>query len=288
MNGNTKQRPFTKLDDEALKDLGLVHGAVLGAVLRYCSMSEGICRASVRTIGRRIHLCESATHRGLRRLVKDGYLEDLTPGLRYVPHRYRGTGKATAGRKDEQRASVLDENASVPEKNATVLQENASVLDAPMNRLLRDKQDTPEDTTRGACAPQPAAGGGVALKPGERPELWLFEQAAGFAPRKQTIDDVIAAVRQIGRRLGRAAEPDDLQRFIRAWVGRGWNPYNLTWLYDWAVQGEIPEPDSRQAERKAEHGINLLGSRTAPPARDELSPAERERLIEFYNGPRKT
>jgi len=283
------------LQDALVAELGLIPAAVLCVALRFCKLSDGVCRASVRTMGERLQLCSGTVHKVLKRLAAEGYLVDLTPGLRNAPHQYRDTGKASV---HEVKATVHDVKATVHEVNASVHEVKATVHDVQKKRLLIDKKESLEETRARR----------------RMPELEVFRQAAGIRPRQQVCEDVIEAVRAVSRRLGREARAEDLRPFVKAWVGRGWNPYNLNWLYEWAVSGEMAPPNrsgpaslrgacgifdgASGASRRpgpssattgalgagAASGINIGGH---DRARDEVSGAERERLIRFYNGLRE-
>ena len=67
--------------------------AVHGAMWRFCQMQDGVCKASLSTIGELIGVDVSTVSRHAEELVKDGYFVDLTPDLRNRPHVYADTGK---------------------------------------------------------------------------------------------------------------------------------------------------------------------------------------------------
>ncbi len=85
---------FTPVIDVLADELGLVTAAVYGVVWRYCQGRGGVCQASVGTIAGHLGISSRSTIRHLKRLVEYGYLEDLTPDLRYRPHTYADTGRA--------------------------------------------------------------------------------------------------------------------------------------------------------------------------------------------------
>ncbi|MDD1710721.1 MAG: helix-turn-helix domain-containing protein [Methanoregulaceae archaeon] len=85
---------FTPIIDEVLNAVGLSAAAVFGRVWRYCQMENGVCYASLKTIGDGLGLSKPTIIKYLGLLVSAGYLEDTTPGNEGSPHVYRDTGKA--------------------------------------------------------------------------------------------------------------------------------------------------------------------------------------------------
>jgi len=84
---------FTPIFDSLIERYDLMTAAVYGRVWRFCQMKEGVCFATVARIAEEAGVNYRTALRRLKLLCKDGYLEDLTPGLRNAPHRYRLTGK---------------------------------------------------------------------------------------------------------------------------------------------------------------------------------------------------
>ncbi len=80
---------FTPLYDFVAAPYGLVTAAVYGVVHRHCAMRDGVCHASIRRMAELVGLDRATILRHLRRLVQEGYLEDLTPDQRNKPHIYR-------------------------------------------------------------------------------------------------------------------------------------------------------------------------------------------------------
>lgn len=73
---------------------GLKGAAIFGVVWRHCQMKDGVCKASLDTLGELIGITTRTTViKYLKRLVKDGYLLDTTPGLKHRPHIYKDAGK---------------------------------------------------------------------------------------------------------------------------------------------------------------------------------------------------
>jgi hypothetical protein len=80
--------PFTPSLDWVRAKVGRTSADVYGAVLRYCQMGEGVCRAGLESIAQRAGVCRRTAITHLDRLVEFGLLVDETPNLRNHPHRY--------------------------------------------------------------------------------------------------------------------------------------------------------------------------------------------------------
>ncbi len=136
---------YTPLYDSLVAELGLIRAAVLCAVLRYCALRDGLCRASQHTIAERLHLSVGSVHKALKQLVAEGYLVDLTPERCNAPHHFRDTGLA------RPKTPVHDVNAAPHDVNASVQPVNATVHDVQEKKVLREEKERREDS--GASAP---------------------------------------------------------------------------------------------------------------------------------------
>ena len=84
---------FTPCIDVITQQYGIITSAVFGKVWRYCQGDRGVCQAALETIANDLKLSYRTVLRHIKLLVKEGYLEDVNPNLRNVPHTYRDTGK---------------------------------------------------------------------------------------------------------------------------------------------------------------------------------------------------
>ena len=116
------------------KGIGLITAAVYGAVWRYCQMDNRVCNASLETIGGDLGIDKATTLRHIKKLCLKGYLKDLTPDLRNVPHTYADTGKIRL-------SSSIDVIKTVAECNATVAE---SQLNRVYKRDSNRVSHTPE------------------------------------------------------------------------------------------------------------------------------------------------
>lgn len=85
---------ITILNMTIVQRFGLTTAAVFGRIQMYCQLEDGVCTASMETIGGELSIDRATANRHAQRLCEAGYLEDLTPGLRNHPHTYRDTGLA--------------------------------------------------------------------------------------------------------------------------------------------------------------------------------------------------
>ena len=118
---------FTPVIDVLTDELGLMPAVAYGVVWRYCQMEEGVCKASMTKIARRIGVDRATVHRHIKALCEAGYLKDLTPGLRNCPHIYADTGRAKI-------KGLLAVESSVAESNSklqTVAESNTNCCREP-------------------------------------------------------------------------------------------------------------------------------------------------------------
>ena len=122
---------WTPLIDALTREHGLLTSAVFSRIWRYCQGEQGVCSASLSTIAHDLGIDRSSALRHAKKLVSLGYLKDLTPDLRHVPHTYADTGKA--GVKIVISGSVAEDNSSsnneitVAENNRSVAQNNSEI-----------------------------------------------------------------------------------------------------------------------------------------------------------------
>jgi DNA-binding Lrp family transcriptional regulator len=117
--------------DTLVEKYGLVTAAVFGRIWRYSQQGREVCDASQQKIADDLGLDRVTVNLHIKRLVDDGYLEDLTPDVKNRPHRYEVTDKAaieiTVG-VVENNSTVVENNTSVVENNSTVVQNNSKIV----------------------------------------------------------------------------------------------------------------------------------------------------------------
>ena len=130
---------FTPVIDVLVHELGLMPAVAYGAVWRYCQMEDGVCKASMAKIARRIGVDRATVHRHIKALCEAGYLKDLTPGLRNCPHTYADTGRAKI-RLLAVKSSVAECNSSEKVLQSTPPTVAESPMKIPIKRPLKDKE----------------------------------------------------------------------------------------------------------------------------------------------------
>lgn len=82
--------------DRILQDYGPFVALVWSRMWRYTQMKDGLCTASLPTIGAELRFNRDTVRRAVRILVEDGFFDDLDQGANNGhTHRYRDTGKAS-------------------------------------------------------------------------------------------------------------------------------------------------------------------------------------------------
>ena len=97
-----------------------VTALVFGRRWQYCRMEDGVCRAGLERIASDLKMSAATVMRHTEKLVEDGYLIDLTPDLRNVPHHYKDAGLIVM--KSQLTASISQRNTSISQGKATVSQ----------------------------------------------------------------------------------------------------------------------------------------------------------------------
>ncbi|HND50425.1 MAG TPA: DnaD domain protein [Anaerolineales bacterium] len=113
-----------------------IRALVFGAIWRFCQMEDKVCKASLEKIGKLIGVDKATVQRHVTILCNDGYLKDLTPGLRHRPHVYADTGRVLMRSKIE---GVAVRKPNVAQRNASVAQ---STLIKDINKDLKGTSTT--------------------------------------------------------------------------------------------------------------------------------------------------
>lgn len=156
----TQVNGFTPLIDAVVADAGLNEALVYGMVWRYCRMSDGICRASTTTIANRLGLSSRTVMRCLARLVKLGYLEDKTPGLKNRPHIYADTGLVRIrGLMDVNDSAVTDSHSAMTESQSETpplgQRVKVAMTESHMSRDSKREEEEETDSRDGGSLPKP-------------------------------------------------------------------------------------------------------------------------------------
>ena len=112
-----------------------VTALVFGRRWQYCRMEDGVCRAGLERIASDLKMSAATVMRHTEKLVEDGYLIDLTPDLRNVPHHYKDAGLIVM--KSQLTASISQRNTSISQRKATVSQSQL-IKDSIIQELDRE------------------------------------------------------------------------------------------------------------------------------------------------------
>lgn len=126
---------FTPLFDCVVHDLDVICAAVFGRMWRYAQGRDGACTASMERIADDLGIQRTTVYRHIKRLVADGYLCDMTPDAKGIPHRYADTGKAALV------ARVVAEN------NTHLLQKTTGGVAENNTKRVRDNKETKSAAT---------------------------------------------------------------------------------------------------------------------------------------------
>ena len=125
---------WTPIIDALAKDHGLLTAAVFGRIWRYCQGEKGVCTASLETTASDLGINKATVMRHAKELLEHGYLKDLTPDARNVPHIYADTGKASMTVKIEGVAESNSNNQTVADSNTSVAESNATVAESKLKK----------------------------------------------------------------------------------------------------------------------------------------------------------
>ena len=131
---------WTPVIDGLAKELGAITALVFGRMWRYCQGDHEVCDASLERIASDLNLDRATIMRHAKLLCENGYLEDLTPGLRNVPHSYADTGKAMIFIKIG--VALRNTPKAVAHSNATVAHSNKSVAESKLKIESRDNKES--------------------------------------------------------------------------------------------------------------------------------------------------
>lgn len=118
---------ITVLQQDIVQEYGLTIAAVLARMQMYCRKGNGVCTASLETIGKELSLNRATVGRHAQELCEEGYLQDMTPDLRNHPHTYRDTGKAYLVFSLSGQSGVAKYNTGVAKCNTEKSTKNSGV-----------------------------------------------------------------------------------------------------------------------------------------------------------------
>lgn len=231
---------FTPIFDIIAGEYGLITAAVFGRIWRY-SQYKGVCTASHDRIARDIGVERRTVIRHISILAKDGYISDLSPGVRNRPHHYRITQKGH----DTLTITGVTESDTTLQTGVTKsdlgVTESDSGCDSKSHEDTKNIQVNKQYYYLAYDAPIPTS----AKEAQSHPAIQVFTKVTGKIPRSNKYKETCEYVRLIAPRF----MTEEL--FIcglsdgkewREWRNR--YPKSLTnpgWL-EWVFNIEMPEP----------------------------------------------
>ena len=244
---------FTPVIDVLVAEVGLITANVYGVVWRYCQMETGVCTASLETIAHRIGSSRKTAERHIKRLVKQGYLADLTPNLKHKPHTYADTGRIKINGLVEASLSIGETESPTSDgdrsdrKSHQVGQKvSPGRTESPTRSDRESYKESLHDTSYETLEETGPADAGSAPEPeqSQTPAQAMFEALATVCAWDIELitDKQRGQLNQTEARLrkmrGQAVTPADVLAFGNWWAAHDWR----------GKKGEFPRPDQVRAE----------------------------------------
>jgi DNA-binding Lrp family transcriptional regulator len=147
---------WTPAPDILTRNYGFETAYTWGRIRRLCQLGGGTFTASHEAIGDRIGMSRRALIEILKRLISDGYVEDLTPGVRNRAHTYsvkKGEAKILSGMQISHTESdiPLKDNEGIEPEGIDVGMRNLHSEDAEIAHLAPSgMQDLPNGYAKNA------------------------------------------------------------------------------------------------------------------------------------------
>jgi DnaD/phage-associated family protein len=148
---------FTPAPDVLSKKYGPVTALVYGIIWRFSQMDDEVCRASIERIASELGTSKHTVERRIKTLEYDGYVKDLTPTRRNMPHEYIPTGKLEmrmwVGMVENGYAKMAHRYAKMAQEESTTKADTAnsiySMYEAnigPLTPMIADALQDAEET----------------------------------------------------------------------------------------------------------------------------------------------
>lgn len=302
--------PFTMVSHLLAQEVGLVCAAVYGAVWKKCQLEDGVCKASLDTLGSEIHIDRATVMRSIKKLCELGYLLDQTPGRRNAPHTYilaKSVAQCNSSedttvvmRNSPEGETVADDNKSVAYNNSSMADEaqgGKTVAESHLKRIsspLESLKDNPNSSPYGEggkppptkeplpvteneqpipADPPPESAKPKKVRAPKPPAFQVYtDKTEYYSVTKEWVEKMVQIVGE---------KPEDLTRWgdtITTFTGRGKWKGNVQDMLDWYQNG-IPDY-SKKASTNGTHqrhnqqptGESLEGEPTFDPYSGEIVP----------------
>jgi len=255
----TKIDGFTPLPDLIVNKYGVITAAVWGSTWRYCQMSDGVCRASLEKIAKRIGVSRQTVITHLEILVKDKFFEDTTPQLKNKPHIYRDTGKVAMYNRFGIGVNEIDSGVNLIDSGVNEIdsESQSNLLEDSIKIDLKESKKKKNATAFYHSSYESNARLGKAQA--------VLEKASGLVAIPSGMIDRLDTIYQLIDTYGEDEALTALQDARSAWVGTrrkdnsgNYSVLNPAWI-DWAVAhlaGETPWKQSKNKHAKELEFLN--------------------------------
>lgn len=224
-------RNFTPLIDSLVARYGsLTTAAVFGSIWRHAQMQKGKCEASHETIADQVGVSTKTVERHVKKLVADGYVEDLTPDRRNAPHEYIPTAKAGIEINVEAfDAGADDRSDSESVRSDSLSKRSDSLSERSDTESVEETRGNNEETlSAGAAQDDRANGSGESNQRNELLDVVLRVTGIGWdvfrvdGKTRGRVDTVVKKLIELGAdpaTIDRAYSPGGFW-FDEYWIGR--------------------------------------------------------------------
>ena len=268
---------WTPIIEPLAQEVGLVCAAVYGAVWRKCQMEDGICRASLDTLGKDINVDRATVMRSIKKLCELDYLTDQTPDRRNAPHTYTLSKSVaecnsnTVVMRNSPKESVAEENKSVAHNNSSIgdtAQEGKTVAESHLKRVSLSSIVSSPKKESDREPPPPKSQRAITI-----PAYKVFVEVTDYHAITKHWRGEMARI------VGEA--PDDLEFWrlvVIGWTGKYPSRHNVEGMLDYYKRREIPG-----YQKASTNGTHQRSDKRGIRALEETGEsAKGERTIDIY------
>ena len=234
---------YTPVVDSIIQKHGLITAAVFGRAWRYCQMTDGICKASLGTIAKRLNLSSKTISRSIQILCNDGYMTDLTPDIIGKPHTYADTGKAelkiniSFGDDEDDNEPGTQSPGSKSTDSESVVNAKSADSESVKDRGIKEIYSGEKKISPNRPFPSityPVQEESVILT-GKKdnlikdPRIGAYRGLAHLTPNQVQREEI----------CNRVTDLELWQATVTGWLGHGWNPKNITGMLEVYEKGGL-------------------------------------------------
>lgn len=243
---------YSEVDGKCVPARGLRFASIYGKVWRYEQMKDKKCRASQSRIARELGLTRQNVNQCLGILADDGYIKALKVS-RMVEYITTGKADMVLGVEDELSSQDTPpvtpaDDTCHPSGHIPVTPDDTKIQVKDTNKENNKKRGgvNKESIKPPPTPPEPIWNDrNTHNKNLGLPEILVFTEVTGRQSGMNQIESIYGVICDYG------FTAEYLKPFWKTWNDRGYNPRNLAWLLEWAVDGTIPEkppPSKRRGQ----------------------------------------